>query len=180
MRDKNSLAFVTNVFSRAHSFGFRITFVAKSAIGIFEKTKICQFFIASTATKTFRMPIRIHGFDDSSDDEFATFATAGSEQYLKIVFAIFSSFEFVKRTIRKRSETLRAPTENTLMLLRWKGSFVRNTLFVRNLTRNIEDAKVHLLNWQFFHGVQIHLRNESKPCCSSASWHYNKKKKIQI
>ena len=58
------------------------------------------------AAETFRMPRCIHSFDDSSNDEFSTFATARCIQDVETMFAIFSGFKFVEQTIGEWTETL--------------------------------------------------------------------------
>ena len=58
------------------------------------------------AAETFRMPRCIHSFDNSSNDEFSTFATARCIQDVETMFAIFSGFKFVEQTIGEWTETL--------------------------------------------------------------------------
>lgn len=53
------------------------------------------------------MPVVVHRFDDSSDDEFAAFAAAGCVQHVEVMFAVLSSLELVEDGIlSKRLETL--------------------------------------------------------------------------
>lgn len=54
------------------------------------------------------MPRSRHCLNDTSNNKFTTFTTAGCEQYLKIMFTVFTTFKLVEQTIREWPETLRA------------------------------------------------------------------------
>lgn len=106
---KYILTLVTNIFAHSNRFNSGVAFVTQSSSCIFNETWISQFDPTFFATETVWMPVWIHGLYNSTDDESSTLIAAWREEDLKIVFAIFSSFEFIKDTIFKLLETLSTP-----------------------------------------------------------------------
>lgn len=103
------LAFVAYIFSKLIGFYLGVTFVAKSPTSISDKTGICQFFLAHVTQEAFDVPISIHGFNNTSDNKFAAFATARCKKDMKVMLTVLTTFKFVKNSISKFLETLGAP-----------------------------------------------------------------------
>lgn len=61
------------------------------------------------------MPVVVHGFDDSSNDEFAAFSTTGSIEDIEVVFAVLSSFKFIEDGILSERLEALGTHEATLM-----------------------------------------------------------------
>jgi hypothetical protein len=102
----NGPAFLAHVFAFSCSFDFVIAFMAQSTTLIFYETKVCQFLMAHFTTETFWMPGSHHCLDDSTNNKFSTFATAGSKENMEIMFTVFSAFKFVENPFREWTETL--------------------------------------------------------------------------
>jgi len=52
------------------------------------------------------MPGGAHGLDDPSNDELATLGTAGSEEDMKVMLAVFPAFKLIENSIREGSEAM--------------------------------------------------------------------------
>lgn len=105
-KKKNLLALIANMFSHSNSFDFSIALMTQSFILITNKSSISQFFVAMFTCETMWMPISSHCLNYTTDNKFPAFITAWSKEYMKISFAIFSFFKFIKNTILKWTKAL--------------------------------------------------------------------------
>lgn len=102
------MALVTYMLPHASGFGLCIAIVTQRLVLKLNETEIGKFFIAHLAQEAFRMPVGIHRFDDTSNNEFTAPAAAGRKEHLEIMLAVLPSFKLVENPFRKRSEALGA------------------------------------------------------------------------
>ena len=103
------MASLTHVLSDGVRLLLSIAGVTQSSICIANESLIGKRVIAHVAGETLRMPAAVQSSNHSTNDEFAAFRTTRSVQYVKVPFAILSTFKLVKDSLRsERSETLSA------------------------------------------------------------------------
>lgn len=74
-----------------------------------KKAGVSQRNVTPLASKTLRMPIGSHRFDDTTNNEIIALVAARREQDVEVFLAILSTFEFVEDTILELSEALGTP-----------------------------------------------------------------------
>jgi hypothetical protein len=94
-----SMTLETNVFSRCCCLFSCIAFVTESSACIFDEAAVCKRHLTTFTSETERMPIVVHCFDDSANDEFSTFSTTGSIEDIEVMFTVLSSLELVEDCI---------------------------------------------------------------------------------
>lgn len=90
--------------------------MAQCTIVIPDETAVSEFFGTHLTTEAFRMPARLHCFDDTSDDDVAAFIAEWCVECAEISLAILSAFKFVEDAILKCSEALGAAKEGNEVL----------------------------------------------------------------
>lgn len=108
----HSLALVAHVFAQADRFDASIAVVAQCTILISNESTVGQLLRAQFAAEALRMPIGCHRLDYATNNKFAAFIAARREQYMKVAFTIFSSFEFVEDPVLEGTEALSATEKN--------------------------------------------------------------------
>lgn len=100
--------FVADVFPQTGCLLSSVAIAAEGSASISKESDIGQNRMTFFAAKTIRVPVAVHGFDDSADDEFTAFRAARSEKNVKVVLAVLPAFEFVKNAVAEWTETLSA------------------------------------------------------------------------
>lgn len=100
------MALLAHVLAHALGLHLRVALVTEGSSLIFDESEIGQLLVTHLAGEALRVPGGHHGLDDTSNDELAAFSAAWREENVKIVFAIFSAFEFVEDAVRKWTEAL--------------------------------------------------------------------------
>lgn len=61
---------MAHVFSKTGGFGFCVTIVTQSPVLVSDETQIGQFLVATVTPEALRMPVGVHCFNNSANDEF--------------------------------------------------------------------------------------------------------------
>lgn len=109
------MALEADVFSDGCCLFLCITFVTKSPAIVFDETQIRERQLTNFTVETEWVPVVIHGFDDTSDDEFTAFSTTGSIQDVKIMFTILPALELVKDGILSKGLEALSTNETALV-----------------------------------------------------------------
>lgn len=104
----NHMAFVADVTSKTRCSFPKIATSADGAAPVADEALVGQSLGANVAPETVGMPRRVHRSDDSSGYELFAPSTAGGEESVEVVFAIFPTLEFIEDAILERLKTLSA------------------------------------------------------------------------
>lgn len=55
------------------------------------------------------MPVGVHRFDNATNHELTTLATARGEQHMEVMFTVLPALKLVEHTVGEGAETLRTP-----------------------------------------------------------------------
>lgn len=69
---------------------------------------VSEWHLAGFAAETLGVPVVVHGFNDSANDELPTLATARGKQDMEVVLTVLAAFKLVEDSIRKWAEALTA------------------------------------------------------------------------
>lgn len=86
----------TDVLSDRCCFFSGIALVAQGAAGVFDETQVSERHMTDFTREAERMPVVVHRFDDSSDDEFTAFSAAGCIQDVKVMLTVLPALELVE------------------------------------------------------------------------------------
>lgn len=97
---------MAHIFSQSLCLKLGIALMTQRPASALDESQVSQLDVAMLTTETPWMPVLVHCLDHPSDDEFSTFSTAWSEQYLKIMFTILSTLELKERSVFEHLEAL--------------------------------------------------------------------------
>lgn len=108
------IALLTQISSNSGFSFFVVTFSAKSAPSIPNKTFIGKRTSTRFTSEAVWMPGDIHSFDDSADDESLAFGTARGKENVEVRLAVFPTFELVENSIFERLKALCADKTHSM------------------------------------------------------------------
>jgi len=98
--------YLTHVLPCSGGFHLSIALVTECPALVLDEAQVGQLLVTHLATETLRVPGGSHRLDDSSNDEFAAFRAAGSEEDMEAVLTVFPILEVVEYSIWELSEAL--------------------------------------------------------------------------
>lgn len=99
---------MANVSPQSLRFNLGVALMTQRPSVVLNKTQIGQFNMARFAPEARRVPVEVHRFDDTPNDELAAFSAARREEHLEIMLAVFTILEFVEGAIFEDLKALRA------------------------------------------------------------------------
>lgn len=100
------VALVADVFATGCSLFLRIALMTESSSSILDETLVSQRDSANLTLEALGVPVVIHGFDNSANDELAALAAAGGEKDMEVMLAVLAALELVEDTFGKWPEAL--------------------------------------------------------------------------
>lgn len=104
----NSMTLVADVLPNSSSLLFCIALMAEGSASVLYEALVSKWHLAGFAAETLGVPVVVHGFNDSANDELPTLATARGKQDMEVVLTVLAAFKLVEDSIRKWAEALTA------------------------------------------------------------------------
>lgn len=102
----DAVALVADVFATGCSLFLGIALMTEGSSSILDETLVSQWDCANLALETLGVPVVVHGFDNSTNDELATLATAGGEKDVEVMLAVLAALKLIEDTFGKWPEAL--------------------------------------------------------------------------
>lgn len=97
---------MAHIFAEGFGLDPRIALVTERSASIADEAQVGKLLHAEFAGEALRVPVGVHGLDDTANDEFVAFATTRCKEHLEVMFTVLAAFKLVKDVIGEWSEAL--------------------------------------------------------------------------